>query len=89
MAWTTVSKTFSVFGNKRVAFIDLTADAATQTIETGLAVVEGFATGYQSCSSGAPKVYFNSNASGVQSMGVLGCSGFTSGDEMCFIVYGR
>lgn len=88
MAWT-VSRVKSVFGDKRAVILNMTADAATQTVESGLAVIEGISTGYLSCSSGAPKVYFNSNASGVQSFGVLGLSGFTSGDQISVVVYGR
>lgn len=88
MAWT-VNRTNTVMGNKRVVSLDLTADAATQTVETGLSVVDGMTTGYQSCSTGGVKCYANSNASGVQSFGVIGLSGFASGDELYVLVYGR
>jgi len=89
MAWT-VTRTPSVFGNKRAVLIKCTADAATQTVETGLGVVEHVSLGYGSMATFVgPKVFINSNASGVQSLGVLGCSGFTSGDDCYITVYGR
>lgn len=83
----TVAKTPSVFGNMRVVVMDVTADAATQTIETGLKNVIGFSTGNKSGASGW-KVWANSNASGVQSMGVVGVSNASSGDQAFIIVYG-
>lgn len=85
----TVSRKQGSDGDKRRVIIDITADAATQTVESGLSVVEGHAIGIQSCSTAAIKVYANSNASGVQSMGVLGISGCVSGDEFYVICYGR
>lgn len=88
MAWT-VTKEISDFGNKRVALLKCTADAATQTIETGLSIIDGVSSNYGSCSTGGVKVYANSNASGVNSNGVLGCSGFANGDVIFFMVYGR
>ena len=83
----TVTKTFSVFGNMRVAILDVTADAATQTIETGLSKIFGFSSGNQSGASGW-RVYANSNASGVQSFGVVSVSNASSGDEAFIICYG-
>lgn len=88
MAWT-VTKYKTVFGDKRVVGLDITTDAATQTIETGLSVIEFYTTGPKSLSTANPKIWANSNASGVQSMGVLGCSGFASGDQLYITVYGR
>lgn len=89
MAWT-VTRNPSVFGNKRIVGMKLTADAATQTVETGLSVIEWYSIGHlSSMASAAPKVHINSNASGVQSMGVLGCSGFASGDDLYITVFGR
>jgi len=88
MAWT-VTKTPTVFGNKKVVLIKLAPDSATFTVETGLSYVEGIAWGPGSMTSATPKVYPNSNTSGIASAGVLGCSGFTSGDELYVTVFGR
>lgn len=84
----TVSRKHSVHGPDRTVHLDITADAATQTVETGLSQVYGFAVGIQSCTTGSLKIYANSNASGVESMGVLGISGVASGDEFYVTVYG-
>jgi hypothetical protein len=90
MAWT-VTRYKTVFGNKQVVGLKCTADAATQTVETGLSVIEWvninpFAS---MASTTGRKIFANSNASGVQSMGVLGCSGFAVGDDVEITVYGR
>ncbi len=88
MAFTVTNKQ-SVFGNQRVVMLDVTADAATQTIETGLKKVNGFYTGPKSMNSTNFKMAANSNASGVQSFGVLAITGVTSGDNMFIVVYGE
>lgn len=85
----TVSRKISVFGDQRVAILDITADAATQTVETGMSKVNGISIGQKSLSTAAIKCYVNSNASGVQSFGVLGISGCASGDQFFVIVYGE
>jgi hypothetical protein len=84
----TVTKTPTVFGNLRTVVMDVQADAATQTIETGLKNVIGFSIGNKSGASGW-KVWANSNASGVQSMGVIGISNAASGDQAFIVVYGN
>lgn len=90
MAWT-VTRYPTVFGNKRAVGLKLTADAATQTVETGLSVIEWMSLGtYGSMASQTGRyVFINSNASGVGSNGVLGCSGFAAGDDIYVTVYGR
>lgn len=89
MAWT-VTRYHSVFGNKRVAVMKLTADAQTQTVETGLSVIEGYSLGYGSMTTITGKtISINSSASGVQAFGSVGFSGFASGDDLYVTVYGR
>lgn len=90
MAWT-VTKYQTVFGDKRVVGLKCTTDAATQTVDTGLSVIEWFSLGtYASMASQTGRyVFINSNASGVASMGVLGCSGFAVGDDFYVTVYGH
>jgi hypothetical protein len=87
MAYTVTSKQ-SVHGPDRVVYLDITADAATQTVETGLSQIYAFSVGQQSCSTAGIKIYANSNATGIASMGVLGLSGLVSGDELFVTVYG-
>jgi len=84
----TVSRTPSVFGNFRVSAVQIQADAATQTVESGLSKVVFHAIAPLSLSTAAIKCYINSNASGVQSMGVLGISGCTSGDQFIVVCFG-
>lgn len=89
MAWT-VTRYKSVFGNKAIVGLKLTADAATQTVETGLKLIEWFAEGRASLTTHVGlNIAINSNASGVNSNGVLGLSGFASGDVLYITVYGR
>ena len=85
----TVSTRKTVHGDERTHHLDITADAATQTVDTGLKVINAFVVGQQSCATAGIKIYANSNASGVQSMGVLGMSGLVSGDELYVTVFGR
>lgn len=90
MAWTVTSYQ-TVFGNKKVVGLKMTADAATQTVETGLSVIEWITINpFASMASTTGRtIYINSNASGVASQGVLGCSGFAIGDDIYATVYGR
>lgn len=76
-------------GNYREIMLDVTADAATQTVETGLKNVVGFTLGVSSASTMGFKVAVNSNASGVQSFGVIGISGVASGDRFFVRVIGN
>lgn len=89
MAWTVSFVAKTVFGDQRVHILRLQPDAATQTVETGMKVVLAHAVGYQSCATGPNFCYANSNASGVQSFGVLGLSGFSSGDDLFVTVFGH
>lgn len=84
----TVTRSKTAFGNKRVVLMKISADAATQTVETGLKRVDHISWSVGSMNTYGVKVSVNSNASGVQSMGVLGCTGFTTGDVMYATVYG-
>ena len=88
MAWT-VTRTKTVLGNHAVVFLKMTADGATATVETGLKRVVHMDWSKASMTTiVGPNVAVNSNASGIASMGVLGFSGFTSGDLLYATVYG-
>ena|ERR1051325_4859092 len=97
MAFTISSNANTVFGNTRVVLLRITADAATQTVETGLKNVVFALPLTISCTAATTlsagiahdwRVYYNSNASGVQSMGVLGISNAVSGDVKDVVVFG-
>lgn len=89
MAWTVTRTQMGAIGNKRGVSLKCVANAATDNIETGLSVIEGFSVGYASCATGPNFIYPNSGSGGTALGGVLGCSGFTSGDELYVLVYGR
>lgn len=84
----TVTRDKTVFGNKGTVQMVITADAATQTIETGLQRVDHVQVTKISCNSANFKCAINSNASGVQSYGVFAVTGLTSGDHLHVTVYG-
>ena len=85
----TVTKYPTVFGNKRAVGMKITADAATQAVESGLEVIEWFNFSIASMNSANIKLAANSTPSGVSSPGTLGISGCTSGDLFYVTVYGR
>lgn len=87
----TVTRYKTVFGDKRAVGLKVTTDAATQTIETGLSVIEWFSMGNLAsmASQTGRYVFINSSASGVATPGVLGCSGFAVGDDFYVTVFGR
>jgi hypothetical protein len=88
MAYTIVRE-MTVLGNKRVALLDVTADAATQAIDTGLARIDHITVGLQSMTTQVGyRLAPNKNASGVAAAGTLGVSGLTSGDRLFVTVYG-
>jgi hypothetical protein len=68
--------------------MEITADASTQTVETGLKNVQAMIIGKKSMNSSNIHIARNSNASGVQSFGVVGISGCTSGDVFDLVVFG-
>ena len=85
----TVDKVNTVFGNKRVAIMDVTADSAEANLESGLSVIEGYSLGPQSLTTSAFTLNENVDSSGTAANGTLGVSGLTSGDEFFLTVYGR
>lgn len=90
-AWT-VTRYPTVFGNKKVVGLKMTAVTdATQTVETGLSVIEWMSLGtYGSMASQTGRyIFINSGAGGTATLGVLGCSGFAVGDDIYVTVYGR
>lgn len=84
----TVTKVQSVWGNLRVVAMDVTADAATQVIETGLKNVQGVSYCPLSMNSSNIHMAINSSATGVASFGVFSVTGCTSGDHFFVTVYG-
>lgn len=85
---TTISKT--VFGNKRVVTLDVTADAATQNVAPGLAFVEAVLVTPWSLTTAAIKVKPNIEVSGgAASLGNVAVSGAVNGDRFFITAIGR
>jgi len=89
MAYTTSFLVKTVFGDKRVHGIRLTADAATQAVDTGLSYIDTVTLAPQSLSTAAIKVAINELAAGTASVGYVGISGCASGDEFILTVFGK
>jgi len=90
MAWTVAQIDKYNVGPKRVHVLSLTADAATFNVVTGLDIIDHFTRGQVSVTAGTDQVMsVNCGAEGTSIAGVLGASGFTSGDVLFVTVYGR
>lgn len=87
MAWSVSSVKKTVFGDLRVEILSCVADATTFNVQTTLSKIYGHSVSPVSC-AGVGKVYANSGAIGTALTGVLGCSGFTSGDVLYITVFG-
>lgn len=84
----TVTKTPTVFGNKAVVILNVTADGAEASIDTGLKHIEGHVEGYKSMTAITYTIYRNAGSTATAIGGMLGVSGLTSGDEFCIVVFG-
>lgn len=93
MAFTFTNVTKTVFGNQEVQMGLLTADAASATVSFGLGVLTGLTYVIQSASTNGSALLgrwrLNQTAAATASVGDLGISGVTSGDEFLVVVYGR
>lgn len=89
MAWTVATNRKDVHGSSRFVVLSCSADSAEQTVDTGLSYVYGFATGYTSCTTGGMHIQQNKGSTSTALNGMLGCSGFVSGDTILISVWGR
>jgi hypothetical protein len=89
MAYTVSIRKQTVHGNQRSVQLLITADAATQTVQTGLQYIDAHAVGAQSLSTAAIKVFANAGAEGTSTAGALGISGCVNGDSFFVTVFGR
>lgn len=97
MAFTISHIANSVFGNQRIKVIRITADAATQNVNTGLGYVMFAAAQARSAVAASTlsagiatgwNISVNSGAGGTSLAGYLGVSNAVSGDVMDVIVFG-
>lgn len=89
MAWTVAIIDKYNVGPKRVHVLSLTADAATQSVDTGLDVVDHFIMSAQSGATGALVGYKNTGAEATAINGSIGFSNAVSGDVLFCYAYGR
>jgi len=89
MAFTVSSVAKTVFGNKRVYDFRVTADAATQTINTGFSTVESAILTPESMTTAAAKLRLNQDVSGTVANGSVAVTGVASGDVFFLKVYGN
>lgn len=90
MAYTVTKVVETCFGDQRVRTFDVTADAATQTIQTGLQYVNFCqVTALSMTTTTDPKIAVNVSASGVAANGSIAVTTCISGDHFFLTVYGR
>ena len=86
----TVTRTPTVFGNKRAILLSITADAAEGNVETGLSVIENMVMGqFNSMATGGAYVRKNVNSSGTAANGTIGISGLSAAADFDVVVFGR
>ena len=90
MAFTKSFLVNTVFGDKRVKGLRLTADGAEATVDAGLSVIDHMDVSFQSAATawrGTFKMNLGSTSTALN--GFIGISGVTSGDVIFVTVYGR
>jgi hypothetical protein len=86
----TVTRTPTVFGNKRAILMNVQADAAEGNVDTGLSVIEAMVVGrLNSMSTALPYIRKNVNSTGTATNGTIGCSGLSAGADFDVVVFGR
>lgn len=88
MAYTGTIVKKDVFGSTRVHVLDVTSDATSGAVDTGLAVVLGASMCPKSMNTGGPIVRVNKNSGATALNGSVMFSATTSGDNFFLVVYG-
>lgn len=89
MAYTASGLVSTVWGNKQVRFINVTADAASGSVTTGLSVVDVAFVQNVSAATAAFKVKVNLSAASAALGGSVMVSSATSGDNFVLVAIGR
>ncbi len=89
MAWTTTKNFEYAIGNHKVQLWELSADAATLELNTGLQRVDHLAVAPASLTSTIPNFKRNVLSAGTASNGYVSITGCTSGDWMFVTVWGH
>lgn len=89
MAFTVTLNKKTVHGDQRCHQYLVTADGATAAIDTGLGFVDGIATAPKSMASSPYSVSANEGVASTATVGTIGVTGVTSGDDFYMTVWGR
>jgi len=84
----TIVREHSVMGNMRVVNLKITADAATELIDSGLPYIRWFSRGNIKVTTANVTVFPNAGLTGTATAGYLGVTGCTSGDVFFVTCYG-
>lgn len=89
MAWVTTKKFEYAVGNHKCQHWDLTADAATLELDTGLGVVDSVVLNIASGASAPVLCKKNVLSAGTASNGYVAITGAASGDDFYITVWGH
>jgi hypothetical protein len=89
MAFTKSVDFTTIFGNKKVVGLTITADANSGAVDTGLSVIEHVQATVISAATGAQKFKKNLNSGATASNGSLMMSSCTNGDAFHVVCIGR
>lgn len=89
MAYTATSLYKTVWGNKRVVSFDVTSDAASGSVTTGLSVIESVTLGPVSMNTAGVKLKKNLSEASATANGTLFVSSTTSGDNFIVVCVGK
>jgi hypothetical protein len=78
----------SVFGNKRIAIISCSLDAASANIDTGLSVIHGHSIGCVSMTTAGLTFKRNVGSASTARNGIMNVNSAVSGDVFILTVYG-
>jgi len=89
MAYTVTTEMSTVFGDKRVKGYLISANAATDNIDTGLDYIDHMQVTIKSAATYTAYWAKNVLTDAVASLGTISVTGCTSGDDYYVTVYGR
>lgn len=89
MAFTKTEIFKTVFGNKRVVALQVTADANSGAVDSGLEIIDAISVGVISAATGSQKFIKNKNSGGTALNGSLQMSSCTDGDTFHVVCFGK
>lgn len=89
MAFSKANTFQTVFGNKRVVTMEVTADGNSGAVDSGLGVIECINTAVKSAATGSQKFKANLNSGATALNGSIFVSSCTNGDVFYVTVIGR